>query len=546
MITDKVRLTVIEINTNIVKARNVVAKGVKVGGNLTGPSVLQFSVSQYEKNNSCQGIEWGRFRYWVIAEMAFNGVQRIVAATMVWDAKIDPQSGDMALECHGFSDYARGIPWLENWNDIAVDPFDIVQRIYAHLQSFPNANLGIDVLPASSGTLMLPGYGQANGIFVIDFFALFTRAIDFTDCGDYVTALARDIPFDYIEEAQWNSNRTEITKTLRMSYPTAGVVQQYRRFVLGENVISAELADETDIQPVTDVIIRGYLPGKVVSSTLANADENQARRTVLEEDSRINSRERAAALAKRKLVRRNPPTHFAKIIIDPDHSHAEFGTFDVGDRIYVRGEYPWIGEVAEWHRIVGWVYDEDTRQVELSLKAEGAFNYDEIDYDPDYEDEPTVDLNRLSNGYFMNNLSGWSAARGTWLRNASMGYATDGCVRIDCNDDGELFRSHKFDVTPGEHLDISAAVRWKDMDFKVPTGNIFEVRLQTYLSGAIINTITIAGTNSRLADRTWLPMRNASWTVPGGIDQAAMELYVNGDTVDGGTAFWDDAKVLPV
>ena len=55
----------------------------------------------------------------------------------------------------------------------------------------------------------------------------------------------------------------------------------------------------------------------------------------------------------------------------------------------------------------------------------------------------------------------------------------------------------------------------------------------------------IVGTDSRLADRTWLPMRNPSWTVPGGIDQASMELFVNGVTVDDGTAFWDDAKVLP-
>ena len=542
MITDKMRFTVIEMNTNEILSRDLVVKEPQVMGQMSAPSMINFKVPRGEQYGSSYAINWKSWGQWVIAELEIDYVRQIVACAITRDCKIDPESGDMIVECVGFSDYPKGIPWLENWNDIAVDPFEIVQRIWNHLQSFPNANLGIDVYPASSGTQMLPGYGYDGSILVFDFFALFVRAIDFPDSGDYITGLSRDIPFDYFEEATWNEDRTEVIKKIRLAYPSGGVRQDNMAFKLGDNVIQAELAEEKDIEWVSDVNIRGWFPGKVYSSRLSNADMTRARRTILEEDARIDSTERAAAWAKRKLTRRNVPKYWQTIIVDPNHSHAPWGHYALGDSLYVEGEYPWLGEIALWHRYLGWAYDEEKGLMQIKLKAEGAFNYDPIEYNENPGE--IEDHNLLSNGYFDASLAGWTAKRGTWLRFASMGYETEGCVRVDCDDSGELLESHKISVTPGDTFNFFAAMRHENITIS-GAGDGYSLRIFHYLDGALVGYHDADTIAAVAGDHTWIPMQQNGWVVPAGVNDISVGLNVNA-IITGGYTLWDDAKVLKV
>jgi hypothetical protein len=62
------------------------------------------------------------------------------------------------------------------------------------------------------------------------------------------------------------------------------------------------------------------------------------------------------------------------------HPNAPFGFYDVGDRIMVRGLMPWVGYVNQQHKILAIAVDEEKGSCELTLKAEGAFNYDPIYY----------------------------------------------------------------------------------------------------------------------------------------------------------------------
>lgn len=540
MITDKLRFTIIEMNTNEILCRDLVVKEPQVTAQLSAPSMVNFKVPRGEQYGSSYAINWKSWGQWVVVEMEIDYVRKIVACAITRDCKVDPESGDMVVEAVGFSDYPRGIPWLENWNDIAVDPFEIVQRIWNHLQSFPNANLGVDVYPASSGTQMLPGYGYDGSILIFDFFALFIRAIDFVDSGDYITGLSRDIPFDYFEEAEWNSDRTQVIRKLRLAYPSGGVRQEHLAFKLGDNVIQAELAEEKDIEWVSDVNIRGWFPGKVYSSRLSNADMTRARRTILEEDAKIDSTERAAAWAKRKLQRRNVPKYWQTAILEPNHSHAPFGKYELGDSLYVEGDYPWIGEIAEWHRFLGWSYDEAKGMMQIKLKVEGAFNYDPIEYNENPGE--IEDRNLLSNGYFDKNLSGWTARRGTWLRFASMGYETDGCVRIDCDDVGERFESHKISVSQGDTFNFFGAVQYQNITTS-GSGAGFALKILYYLDGALVGAHYAAAISNPSGNHTWIPMSQSGWVVPAGVNQIAVELTVE-PIVTGGYALWDDIKVL--
>ena len=549
-ITDRLRFTVMEMNTNKILTRDLVVMEPAIMGALSGPSLVNFKIPQAEQFNSSWGIKWQAWGQWVIVEMEVNHVRQIVACTITNDVKVSPEDGSLVVECIGFSDYPRGIPWLENWNDIAIDPFEVVERIWNHVQSFPNANLNVMVNPVDSGTQMLPGYGFDGSILNFDFFALFIRAIDFTDCGDFINGLSRDIPFDFIEKAEWNENRTEVTRTLELAYPKRGIQRTEHSFRIGENVLSAELAEEKDIEFASDVIIRGWFPGKVYSSRLANNDMTRARRTVIEEDAKINSTERAAAWSKRKLQRRIVPKYWSKVIIDPNHPHGPFGSWELGDSIFIKGEYPWTGTVAEWHRIMAWSYDEASGRMELTCKVDGAFNYDPIVYDPNPLDNPYQDPNMIYNGYFDNNLAGWTALGGQWIRVVSDGYTEPGCVRIDCDDYGEAFLSTKIGVLGGQRFRIEAACRWEHFESHAALDKSIILKVITYYLGEQMGEFDvdfITGEDSE-GNRAWFKLFAQEWVAPDlgapeTIDQIAIQLTITDNVIDG-TAWWDDVRVM--
>jgi hypothetical protein len=375
---DRFRFIVEEAITGNILTRDLIVQEPKLMRAISGAANIQFNVNYHDY--SAAGIYFKPWAHWIHAEKLVLGERKIWASCLVVPSEIDKKTGIMHLEAQGFSAYMKKMPWLDNWNPLACDAFEPVHKVWNHLQSFPQGDLGVEVYPATCGIEMLPGYAfdgqQAN----FDFFAEFIRAEDKQDCGDHVDKLARDIPFDYLEQSAWNADRTGIDKKLYLGYPNAGAQQDNLSFVLNENVIEAKPHIETEIDWVSDVIIDGWFPGSEYSSSFTNADPTRFRRVVMQDDARINSDERAQAWAKRKLTRRQTPAYWESIIIDPGHPNAPFGTFDVGDRIWVKGVMPWVGDVNQLHKIIAIAYDQKSETCELTLKAEGAFNYDPIYY----------------------------------------------------------------------------------------------------------------------------------------------------------------------
>lgn len=538
MITDRMRFIVEQANTGIILNRDLEVIDPKPGAQLSGPSTLQFALSPYA--NSSSYIDWGKNKQWVHIEMEVDGVRRLVMSTITKSAQLDPESGNMNIECYGFADYPKDKPWLENWNDIAVDPFEIVERVWNHVQSFPNAQLGVSTYPASSGTQMLPGYGFDGTTLVFDSFTLFIRAVDFSDCADQINGLARDIPFDYIEKSWWNETRTVINKQILLGYPAIETIQENLSFVQGENIMKMELADDKDIEPVTDVGIRGWFPGKVYDARLGNTDDNRFREFLLEEDAKINSTERAAAWAKKRLQKRTIPKYWKKIQILANHPNAPFGSWQLGDRIYVQGQNQWYGEIKEWHRIVSWAYDEKAGLIELGLKVEGAFNYDPIDFDENVEEE--LPPNLIPNGFFGNNLANWVQIRGTWIRVATKGFETPGCVRIDCDDVGEAFRTTRINVYANEQFNISGMVSWEDVT-STPLVDGFAIDVYKFQDGGLIGSpVRVGSYKNPTSTKTWQKIQGLFTVPPSGVNEIAVQLTVD-TAVTGGKAWWDDIKM---
>lgn len=368
------RVIVEEAITGIILDRDLPVQDLSVVKLLSGPATVTFVLKW-----GTTDIKLKAYGHMLHIEERVGGVNRILASAIVQPSEID-ENGDLKVTALGFSSYIDGIPWLDNYNPISVDPFAIVQRIWNHVQSQPNGNIGVVVTPASSGTFLLPGFGFDGETLNIEFFAIFVRATDYTDCLQQMNKLARDIPFDYQEISAWNVTRTAVTRELRMSYPRRGVRQPNLAFVLRENVIGATPTPEAEIDYISSVIIQSWWPGRTYNTTFTNPPVNRYRRVLLEQDTLINSRERSAAWGKRKLTRKQIPPHWSQITIDMNHPNAPYGTFELGDEIMVQGYMPWTGEIKEWHRIMGWTVDDGSSIMTIDLKHVDAFNYDPIQF----------------------------------------------------------------------------------------------------------------------------------------------------------------------
>lgn len=381
---------IVEDNAGQILTNDLVVTKPKFMRALSGPCNIQFDVDYHEA--SSEGIDFKPWKQWIHVERQIRGERKIWCSGLVVPSQIDTKTGIMHLEAKGFSGYPKKMPWLENWNPLAIDVFEVVQKIWTHLQSFENGDLGVSVYPAESGMIMLPGYAFDGNIMNLNFFAEFIRAADKQDCGDHIDKLARDTPFDYVEQSAWNDDCSAITKQIFLGYPKAGADQDNLAFFVNENVIEAKPHIETQIDWVSDVIIDGWFPGTEYSNQLTNADLTRYRRVISQDDARVNSNERAAAWAKRKLSRRQTPAYWESIVVDMEHSNAPFGSYDVADRINVRGLMPWVGDVYQQHKILAITVDIDKGVCELVLKAEGAFNYDPIFYQGSISGSTTIAL----------------------------------------------------------------------------------------------------------------------------------------------------------
>lgn len=383
---DRWRIWVEDIHGNIL-TKDLVPQELSVLRVLSGPAQIEFKVHPKDPSVQMPGgtgpIIFKPFGHFIHAvKEDLHGNEIIWATGIFQPSEVDPETGVLSVRATGFSEYPKGLPWLQNWNPIAVDPFEIVSRIWTHIQSYPQGNLGVTVYPTSSGTQMLPGFAFEGENFIQDFFAIFIRASDRNDCGEYIDKLARDIPFDYWEESEWNPSTRKVDKRIRLAYPSGGVDQNGIIFRLGENVRAATPKQESEIEWFSDITYKGYFPGKYYSATIANADPDRLRRVMDEQDLYLNSNERAAAWAKRRLTRRQIPYYFESINVDPYHPNAPFTSYDVGDLIRYQGPMHWKGNINQKHKVMMMGWNESQGDLELRLKAEGAFNYDPIEYVP--------------------------------------------------------------------------------------------------------------------------------------------------------------------
>lgn len=448
---DRFRVIVQETSSGEITSRDLGYTNLQLQRALSGPCSIAMDVNPNDP--SVAGIYFKPWKQYIHVEMTRQGKRRIWCTGIVQPSDIDEKTGILHLKAQGFAGYPKGLPWLENIDWYVNDVYDPVTEIWSYLQSYPNGQLNVEVFPAKSGVYMLPGYSYDGSTMSLNFYATFVRETDKLDCGDYIDAMARDVPFDYAERQQWNADRTDIIKKIELGTPRLGLIQSNLAFVLNENVISAKPHTETQIDWVSDIGVSGWFPGVEYSYELENADPSRLRRYLKEADAGLDSNERSEAWAKRLLARRQTPAYWETITIDMSHPNAPFGTFDVGDTIPVSGFMPWVGFIEQDHKIMAISVDDSKNACQLSLKADGAFNYDQIFF-------PDSSTNIIDNAAFDFNLDGWTASEGSvWTWDGAQGVAALGSATVTANGTDQDLYTQPYGVTDFQVFPLAVQVK---------------------------------------------------------------------------------------
>lgn len=258
------------------------------------------------------------------------------------------------------------------FSGIEVDPLNCVRdEMVSHVQSQPGGDMGVTVDSTTSPVRIgeeerevsfETGEGQQvdfiAGPYVLSWWKTDDLAKELDD-------LASDTPFDYLLESSWKTDR-ELAHHLKLGYPRIGTRRDQVRFMVGEN-ITVELSHQYAGEDyASHILVLGAGEGRDMIRGEASRSTGRLRRTRVVTDKSITSRVRADAAAQAELKRALGEADLDQVTV-ADHPNAPFGSFWVGDEIYVQWPEGWTTRGGLWVRILSMEFQPDEDTVVLSV-----------------------------------------------------------------------------------------------------------------------------------------------------------------------------------
>lgn len=194
------------------------------------------------------------------------------------------------------------------------------------------------------------------------------------DCGRLIDDLAKDAPFDWVEEHYWSGDLPQTR--IRIAYPRTG-----RRlsgdsdptFVQGVN-ITVQLQPTTSGGDFANTVF-GIGAGEGAGSIrrLISKRDGRVRRVATLQSKDIKSKQEMVTRLQAELIARQQTLAVDSITV-ANHRNSPRGTYGLGDDIYVQGRVPHYGEFGLWHRIVG-LTEKTDGTTEVSLQLTDSFTY---------------------------------------------------------------------------------------------------------------------------------------------------------------------------
>lgn len=335
-------------------SKDVPLKGGQVMTALSGPASISGNLPiEFKdlklKNGAIAVREWGCL---LVAEQeGHDPVCGIVDTVQV-------NGESLTISAGGFSMYPNGIPWLaSDFVGVEVDPLDMVRKIWAHIQSYKDGNLGVAVdalkSPITIGEYEVepdPEGGSTDpetGPFRLAWWAT-------DDLGKVLADLFADHSIAFRERSFWDGE--ELKHRLELGYPVLGVRRETLRFEIGINVVEAPPADDMDY--ASEVLVFGAGEGRTKPRATAAKSTGRLRRVHVETDSSIVSTKAAQAAATPLMAGLAGGFGIDSVTVI-DHENARFSEFEAGDEIFIQGDAGWI-QLAHWVRIEDMTDDTDS------------------------------------------------------------------------------------------------------------------------------------------------------------------------------------------
>lgn len=352
---------------------------------LSGPNTISGEFTNEILDLRDAGLEpWGT---WIHVEE--DGFIR--ASGILMPTSLD-QNEKLSLEAVGFSSYPAGMPYTAQYSGIAVDPADIVRHLWAHLQSFPDGNLGVTVVGTTSkkiGDPVPPPDENGNiptdtGPYKLDWW-------EATDCGSEISNLAQETPFDFVERSEWNATKTDVLHYIDIGYPRIGTRRYDLRFAQDENLLTAVGPEEVEGFYASSVILMGKGEGStIVRGYAGRPSTKRIRRVVVMDDGTVDNVTRANSLCAVELERRQAILDIREVEIDARHPNARLGSFRAGDDILLDVDVPWIGKIRQWERVTSYTYSPETDSIRVEMQRAESFSYGSTDPVPLVPPEPVL------------------------------------------------------------------------------------------------------------------------------------------------------------
>lgn len=264
---------------------------------------------------------------------------------------VTDNGNSLSLPGVGFTGYAQGQPFHDEYSGIQVDPLDVVRRLWNHLQGKPAGNLGL-VLDGTKSTVRIGKPEQKSntgeeGPYVLGWWVT-------KDIGREIDELATTTPFDYVEEHAWVGDTENISHRLRIGAPTIGSRRQDLRFVVGENILERPKIEYSGDDYATGIIMLGAGEGRktVRGTSVEPGAPGRLRRVLTLEDKSLTTAAAAARAADRERRIRTGDPSFKQFEVR-DTPNTPLFSYDVGDEIQVLSKGGWNDGLDLWVRIIG-------------------------------------------------------------------------------------------------------------------------------------------------------------------------------------------------
>ncbi|MER7759479.1 hypothetical protein [Streptomyces sp. NPDC097619] len=244
-----------------------------------------------------------------------------------------------------------------------IDTFDAFRKIWAHIQSRPYGNIGLEIDGHAHGELL----GAADGT---DPWEL--AWWDNPDCGQTLDELTRSTPFDWAETHSWGA-ANEVVHRIRLGKPRLGRKRPDLRIAEGENLVAIARPEGLGDDFANEAVVLGRGQGRKMKRAQVHRYDGRLRRVAVVTDKTLASDKALRTRGERELAGRTQGLQIPSVEIR-HHPNAPVGSWQLGDDVRIQVTVPWVGEVDIWHRIVA---DElsSSDTCRLDLRRSDSFHY---------------------------------------------------------------------------------------------------------------------------------------------------------------------------